>query len=158
MSPQLISRRSTFTGLAVSVVGGVAGYVFGRNSSAAKDKSDTTAANSYGASTSTTTGSTSGSSGGTLLAPLAQIPSGGGVILTKSKIVLTKGSDGTVHGFSAVCTHQGCTVDKISGGVISCPCHGSRYDAQTGAVVGGPAPAPLAKVAVVVRGTDVFSG
>jgi Rieske Fe-S protein len=157
VSPQPISRRSTFTGVAVSVVGGVAGFAFARNSSAAKRKSDSTAANSYGASTSSNTGGSAGG-GGTLLAPLAQVPQGGGVILSKSKIVLTRGSDGTVHGFSAICTHQGCTVDNISGGVISCPCHGSRYDAQTGAVVGGPAPAPLPKVAVVVRGTDVFTG
>lgn len=156
--PQPISRRSTFTGFGVAVVGGVAGFAFGRNSSAAKSKSATTAANGYGASTpSTTGGSGSGGSGGTLLAPLSQVPAGGGVILSKSKIVLTKGTDGTIHGFSAVCTHQGCTVDNISGGVISCPCHGSRYDAQTGAVVGGPAPAPLPKVAVVVRGTDVYT-
>ena len=154
MSPQPISRRSTFTGFAVSVVGGVAGFAFARSSSAAKSKSGTTAANSYGAPTSN--GGTS-SGGGTLLAPLAQVPTGGGVILSKSKIVLTRGTDGTVHGFSSVCTHQGCTVDNISGGVISCPCHGSRFDAQTGAVVGGPAPAPLPKVAVVVRGTDVFT-
>ncbi|HEX4432026.1 MAG TPA: Rieske (2Fe-2S) protein [Frankiaceae bacterium] len=156
MSPQLISRRSTMTGVAVSVVGGVAGYFFARNSSAAKDKSDTTAANGYGASPPST--GSSGGGGFTVLAPLSQVPTGGGVILSKSKIVLTRGTDGTVHGFSAVCTHQGCTVDKISGGVISCPCHGSRYDAQTGAVVGGPAPAPLPKVAVKVMGTDVVAG
>jgi Rieske Fe-S protein len=151
VSPQPISRRSTFSGAAVAVVGGVAGFAFARNSSAAKAKSGTTAANGYGASTAS-------SAGGTLLAPLAQVPNGGGVILSGPKVVLTRGSDGTVHGFSAVCTHQGCTVDNISGGVISCPCHGSRFDAQTGAVVGGPAPAPLPKVAVVVRGNDVYTG
>ncbi len=142
----------------MSVVGGVAGYAFARNSSAAKHKSDTTAANAYGASPPRTTGGGgTGGSAGTVLAPVSQVPAGGGVILSKSKIVLTKGTDGTIHGFSAVCTHQGCTVNNISGGVISCPCHGSRFDAQTGAVVGGPAPAPLPKIAVVVRGTDVYT-
>lgn len=151
MSPQPLSRRSTLSGAAVAVVGGVAGFAFGRNSSAAKRKSGTTAANAYGAATSS-------GGGGTLLAPLSAVPEGGGVILASKKVVLTRGSDGTVHGFSAICTHQGCTVDKVSGGVISCPCHGSRFNAQTGAVVGGPAPAPLPKVAVVVRGTDVFTG
>jgi Rieske Fe-S protein len=153
VSPQPISRRSTFTGLAASVAGGVAGFAFARNSSAAKRKSGTTAANGYGASTA----ASSNGSGGTLLAPLARVPAGGGVILSKSKIVLTRGTDGTVHGFSAVCTHQGCTVDSVRGGVINCPCHASRFDAQTGAVVGGPAPSPLPEVAVVVRGSDVFS-
>jgi Rieske Fe-S protein len=156
LSPQPISRRSTLTGFAVAVVGGVAGFAFGRNSSAAKRKRGTTAANGYGASTAST--GSSGGGGFTVLAPLSQVPTGGGVILSKSKIVLTRGTDGTVHGFSAVCTHQGCTVDRVSGGVISCPCHGSKFDAQTGAVVGGPAPAPLPKVAVVVMGTNVVTG
>ena len=42
MSPQPISRRSAFSGAAVAVVGGVAGFAFARNSSAAKAKSGTT--------------------------------------------------------------------------------------------------------------------
>jgi Rieske Fe-S protein len=141
------------TGFAAVIAGGVAGFAYARNSSVANAKSAGTGSNGYGASTSSSGG------GGAAAKPLAvasQIPAGGGIILSGPKIVLTKGSDGTVHGFSAVCTHQACTVNQISGGVISCPCHGSKYDVNTGAVVGGPAPAPLPKVAVVVRGDDVF--
>jgi Rieske Fe-S protein len=62
-----------------------------------------------------------------------------------------------VHGFSAVCTHQGCTVGSVSGGAIVCPCHGSQFNAQTGAVIAGPAPRPLPKVAVVVRNGNVYT-
>lgn len=144
----LISRRSTLSGLAVSLVGGIAGFVVARNSGAAKAKSVTTAANGYGAAP---------AGGGALLAPVSQIPAGGGLILDKQKVVLTSGSGGTVNAFSAVCTHQGCIVNEVSGGAISCPCHGSKFDAQTGAVIAGPAPAPLPKVAVTVRGSDVFT-
>jgi Rieske Fe-S protein len=72
--------------------------------------------------------------------------------------VLTRGSNGTVHGFSAVCTHQGCTVTSIRNGVIGCPCHGSRFDAQTGAVLAGPAPRPLPPIQVVVRAGEIYSG
>jgi cytochrome b6-f complex iron-sulfur subunit len=43
---------------------------------------------------------------------------------------------------SAVCTHLGCTVN-LAGKGFHCPCHGSVFD-QSGAVVSGPAPAPLA--------------
>jgi cytochrome b6-f complex iron-sulfur subunit len=43
---------------------------------------------------------------------------------------------------SAVCTHLGCTVN-LAGAGFHCPCHGSVFD-QSGAVVSGPAPAPLA--------------
>ncbi len=43
---------------------------------------------------------------------------------------------------SAVCTHLGCTVNLVGKG-FHCPCHGSVFT-QEGAVVSGPAPAPLA--------------
>ncbi len=43
---------------------------------------------------------------------------------------------------SAVCTHLGCTVN-LAGAGFHCPCHGSVFD-KNGAVVSGPAPAPLA--------------
>ncbi len=42
---------------------------------------------------------------------------------------------------SAICTHLGCTVN-LAGAGFHCPCHGSVFD-QVGAVVSGPAPAPL---------------
>jgi Rieske Fe-S protein len=131
----------------VSVVGGIAGFAFARNTNAAKAKSATTGANSYGSAP---------AAGGKLLAPAGGIPSGGGVILANQKIVLTN-AGGAIHGFSAICTHQGCTVDAVSGGVIGCPCHGSRFDARTGAVVAGPAPRPLPSIPVVVRGGSVYT-
>lgn len=43
---------------------------------------------------------------------------------------------------SAVCTHLGCTVN-LAGSGFHCPCHGSVFD-QSGAVLSGPAPSPLA--------------
>ncbi|HYB91204.1 MAG TPA: Rieske 2Fe-2S domain-containing protein [Candidatus Binataceae bacterium] len=42
---------------------------------------------------------------------------------------------------SAICTHLGCTV-QWKGTEFDCPCHGSRFNPD-GAVIGGPAPAPL---------------
>ena len=43
---------------------------------------------------------------------------------------------------SAVCTHLGCTVN-LAGNGFHCPCHGSVFD-QSGVVLSGPAPSPLA--------------
>jgi nitrite reductase/ring-hydroxylating ferredoxin subunit len=48
---------------------------------------------------------------------------------------------GGVHAVSTICTHLGCIVRASSSG-FECPCHGSRFAAD-GAVVKGPAPAPL---------------
>lgn len=42
------------------------------------------------------------------------------------------------------CTHLRCRVAPVEGGGFSCPCHGSRYDAE-GRPVSGPAPKPLAR-------------
>ena len=51
-----------------------------------------------------------------------------------------------VVAFSAICTHQGCTVTYWlkTPQVLECPCHQSRYNPRDGAkVVAGPAPRPL---------------
>jgi thiosulfate dehydrogenase [quinone] large subunit len=58
--------------------------------------------------------------------------------------------------FSAVCTHQGCTV-QFAGGGFQCPCHGATYGAN-GQVTGGPAPAPLSPIPVKVVGGNVVTG
>ena len=132
----------------MTALGGVAGCVLARGSAAARTPAGTTAANAYGAPA---------ASGGRLLAALDGIPRGGGVILKDPSIVLTRTATDAVHGFSAVCTHQGCTVAAVQGGTINCPCHGSRFDATTGAVRSGPATSPLPPVAVVVRAGNVYA-
>jgi Rieske Fe-S protein len=45
----------------------------------------------------------------------------------------------------------------VADGFLDCPCHGSRFDAETGAVTRGPATQPLAPVPVVVRDGNVYS-
>jgi Rieske Fe-S protein len=57
-----------------------------------------------------------------------------------------------VRCFSAVCTHQGCLVAGVQDGEIRCPCHGSAFDAATGAVVRGPATEPLEPEQIEVTG------
>jgi nitrite reductase/ring-hydroxylating ferredoxin subunit len=82
---------------------------------------------------------------GTVLATAAEIPVGGGKIFTTERVVVTQPARGTYRGFSAVCTHVGCILTSISDGTIDCPCHGSEFKITNGAVVTGPAPAPLPK-------------
>jgi thiosulfate dehydrogenase [quinone] large subunit len=51
--------------------------------------------------------------------------------------------------FSAICTHAGCTVGfDQSATEFRCPCHGSIYNALTGAVIRGPAPLPLPQISI----------
>jgi len=89
--------------------------------------------------------------GGAALAALADVPVGGGTVLKAAKLVLTQPTAGTVKAFSAVCTHAGCLVSEVTGGTINCPCHGSRFAVADGSVTAGPAPSPLAAVAVTVK-------
>ena len=85
----------------------------------------------------------------------ADIPVGGGKVLTAQKIVITQPQAGSFHAFTAICTHQGCIVNSVSGGTIDCPCHGSKYSAVNGSVVNGPATLPLAAVSIKVQGTSI---
>lgn len=147
MSPEALSRRSVLRGVAVTAVGGIAGYVVARTTNARRAPGVTTAANGYGGAP----------KGGRALTPLDRVPVAGGVVLAGDNVVLTRDASGTVHGFSAVCTHQGCTVDSVADGAIGCPCHGSRFNADTGAVLAGPATRPLPAVAVVVRDGSVYA-
>lgn len=87
---------------------------------------------------------------GTVVAQLADVPDGGGVVLADRRVVLVRDGD-DVEAFTAVCTHQGCLVDEVADGEIRCPCHGSRFDARSGKVVRGPATQDLAEVDVEVR-------
>jgi Rieske Fe-S protein len=94
-------------------------------------------------------------SGPPVLAKTSDIPVGGGKILADKKIVITEPQAGSFKAFTAVCTHQGCTVDSVSGGTINCPCHGSKFSIANGSVVNGPAVSPLAPVSITVQGTSI---
>ena len=89
------------------------------------------------------------------LASTSDVPVGGGKILTDKKIVLTQPKSGEFRGFSATCTHAGCTVGSVSDGTINCPCHGSEFAIADGSVVAGPAPKPLPAQSIKVSGGSI---
>jgi len=148
MTVHELSRRSALRGLTVMASAAVVGYVVSRNSDAVRTAGVGTAANGYGASV---TGR------GLRLAGVDDVPAGGGLILADQQIVLTRGVGESIQAFSAICTHQGCPVNRVADGTINCPCHGSRFDVRTGAVVSGPAPRPLPAVAVTVHDGSVYT-
>ncbi|MGW2109051.1 Rieske (2Fe-2S) protein [Streptomyces sp. NPDC001948] len=88
--------------------------------------------------------------GGTALARTADIPEGGGKIFADQGVVVTQPKAGEFKAFSSKCTHQGCAVSGVADGTIDCPCHGSRFDASTGAVKHGPATEPLPAMTITV--------
>ena len=112
------------------------------------------AANAQGESGGSKSGDTgSGSTGGSALATTADVPQGGGIIT--ADFVITQPTAGTYKAFSKVCTHAGCDVSKVDGGVISCPCHGSKFSIETGEPTTGPATKPLTETKVKVDGESI---
>ncbi len=92
---------------------------------------------------------------GERLAATSAIPVGGGMVFADQEIVVTQPTKGTFKAFSATCTHQGCTVSKVAGGTINCPCHGSKFAIADGSVVQGPAKKPLEARQVTASGGDL---
>ncbi|MFH8580389.1 Rieske (2Fe-2S) protein [Streptomyces zaomyceticus] len=76
---------------------------------------------------------------------------------SEDRAVAVRLEDGTLAGYSAVCTHLACGVlwrkDRGSEGELYCPCHEGVFDARTGEVTAGPPPRGLPKV-VLVEETD----
>lgn len=168
-----VSRRNVLTAGAI----GIGGLALAGCSQAAQPGSDTVttpsqaagAAGSSGAATSTSaTAGASASAGpgssaaaaGAALAALADIKVGEAIAATAadgSQIIISRPTETTVAGFSAICTHQGCTVAP-AGKQLNCPCHGSVFNATTGAVLGGPASRPLPAVKVAISGANIVAG
>jgi Rieske Fe-S protein len=86
------------------------------------------------------------------------VPVGGAKLYRDDKVVVSQPAQGTFKAFSAVCTHQGCVLDTVDGTTASCPCHGSQFNAETGAVIQGPATEPLPAVKVTEAGGKLTAG
>jgi thiosulfate dehydrogenase (quinone) large subunit len=99
-------------------------------------------------------------SGAVKLGPGSRLPKGQAATYADpgegSPDILIRAEDGSLHAFSAVCTHAGCTVG-YAGGRIVCPCHGGEYSAETGEVLAGPPPAPLPPKQVLEKGGQIYA-
>jgi nitrite reductase/ring-hydroxylating ferredoxin subunit len=136
MSRRTMLRGATVGGLALPVLAAC-----GSNSSSGSDSS----------------GSSGGSSGSSASGTIAakDVPVGGGTVIPDQKVVVVQPTKGDFKAYTAICTHQGCTVGQVQGGDIICPCHGSRFSIKDGAPVSGPAQAPLAAKKVSVSGGEI---
>jgi Rieske Fe-S protein len=102
-------------------------------------------------------GSEKQASGGQAIARTSEVAPGSALKFKDSgqPAVLVHLQSGDFVAYSAVCTHQRCTV-AYRNGQLACPCHGSVFDAENGAeVVNGPAQLPLPEIPVEVRGGEI---
>jgi Rieske Fe-S protein len=139
MSPAPLTRRSLVRGSIPAALAAVAGFAWTRLS-----RSGDSQQAGYGG----------GSGSGNRLARLADVPPHGGVVIKDADVVIVRDAS-QVHAFSATCTHQGCQVSSVVDGSISCPCHGSVFDATTGRPTQGPATQPLPPVDVTVQDGEI---
>jgi cytochrome b6-f complex iron-sulfur subunit len=87
----------------------------------------------------------------------SEVPENTGKIyqFNKDKVIVIN-DNGKLTACSAVCTHLGCLVHWDNAqNLIYCPCHGAKYK-QTGEIISGPQPLPLAVFQARVDGDNLI--
>jgi thiosulfate dehydrogenase [quinone] large subunit len=117
--------------------------------------------NSTTVARSTDAGSSSGLPAGAVrLGAASQLPVGQGATYRDpgngQPDIVIRQANGTLVAHSAICTHAGCEVG-YQGGQIVCPCHGSVFDAKTGAVITGPAVTGLSARKVIQHAGEIYA-
>ncbi|MCP2258608.1 Ferredoxin subunit of nitrite reductase or a ring-hydroxylating dioxygenase [Streptoalloteichus tenebrarius] len=95
---------------------------------------------------------------GTRVAAVADVPVGGGRLVDVpggGRLLLVRPTEAEVRAFDPTCPHLGTLVSEPAKGVVTCPTHGSEFDAASGALRRGPAPQGLTAVPVAVRDDQV---
>ena len=121
---------------------------------AACSSKDETATADSSAPAASSSSSSAAAAPGAPLAKTADVPVGSGLIV--DDVVITQPTAGDFKGFSTVCPHAGCNVNKIADGKIICPCHNSEFNLD-GTVAQGPAKKPLETKAVTVQGESIVA-
>lgn len=97
-------------------------------------------------------------SGSAVTLPAGDVPVGGATYVEDGNTVLTQPTEGEFRAFDATCPHQGCAVNQAVDGELQCPCHGSRFDLTSGAVLEGPAETGLTERDVSLDGDELVVG
>ena len=157
MTQNLPTRRRVLTVTAVGAVGAGALAACGSDEPAAEPTAAPTTEATTAAPATSAPAATQG--GGDVITALADVPVGGAVAvkIAGKDAVVAQPQAGTVVAFDARCPHQGCAVEVEQDQYV-CPCHGSKFEGGTGAVLNGPATKDLTPIAVQVSGSDVVAG
>jgi cytochrome b6-f complex iron-sulfur subunit len=161
ISRERFIRLSTALGVGAAAASVAACGGGGSDSGSSGDAGGSPTASAGGATTTSsppegTTAAASGS-GGAAIARESEVAPGSAVAFKEGgkDAVLVHLDSGDFVAYSAICTHQGCTV-KYTNNQLACPCHGSVFDPADGAaVVTGPAETPLPEIPVEVRNGEV---
>lgn len=172
VSAEEASRREVVLKGTVTAVAAAAGLVLagvvaglGRLAGGTKNSSGTAALSSpvQSAPQATPSSNSSGSSAGghpagTAIGPAKDVPVGGSASFSDpgsgDPSIVIQAKAGKFVAFDAVCPHAGCTVGyDQSAALIVCPCHGSQFNAATGAVETGPAASGLTPI-TIAKGSD----
>jgi nitrite reductase/ring-hydroxylating ferredoxin subunit len=134
-----VGRRTVLTGIGALGLTGVL---------AACSSSDTSSAPSAGAATTESSAATSG-----VLTAAADVPVGGGVVV--NGVLIVQPESGTFKAYNASCPHQGVQLGAPQNDVVTCPAHHSKFKADDGSLISGPATHGLTAIAVTVQGADI---
>lgn len=80
----------------------------------------------------------------------------GGTVADEEVLIVNLG--GRYRAVGATCTHAGCSLvddGELDQGSVTCACHGSVFDLETGVAVGPPADEPLPVYEARVEGDEV---
>ena len=83
--------------------------------------------------------------------PLASV---GGAALVQAggtQVLVARTAQDAFAAVTAICTHEACTINGVTGATFVCPCHGSRFS-TSGAVLNGPATRALRQFATQFSG------
>jgi nitrite reductase/ring-hydroxylating ferredoxin subunit len=88
----------------------------------------------------------------------SKVPVGGGIKVESSSgvLMIVQPTRGNFAAYSAICTHAGCEVSRVTAKAIICTCHDSEFSTSDGARLSGPASRPLKKFEVVERNGLLF--
>jgi thiosulfate dehydrogenase [quinone] large subunit len=168
-SAEEASRREVVLKGTVTAVVAVAGLILGgavaglgRLAGGTKNNSGTTQLSpAQSVPAPNTAPSSSGAGGshpaGKAIGPAKDVPVGGAASFSDPRTgdpsIVIQATAGKFVAFDAVCPHAGCTVEyDQSAALIVCPCHGSQFNAATGAVEAGPAPTGLNPITIAKGG------
>lgn len=80
------------------------------------------------------------------------------LVRASGQSILLINVEGAIYATSNFCPHQRCYLHKgnLEGNVVTCPCHFTRFDVTTGAVLAGVAKEPLPTFPVRIESNDIL--